>query len=160
VLGTSPRVGANLLLEARVRVVGPLCLRLGGSVFSGSVKQRVDTGTARMTSRYFALASLVAWASTRMEGAVGPVLLLGYDQGSGDFPQTGTGHRATLALGTAVTAAVRLSNRWRLGVGLEGFRAVTGADFFVELDGTRTVVLEPPTWEGTAAVRLEFLPWP
>ena len=34
-IGSSPRIGANLLLEARVRVAGPLCVRLGGEVFSG-----------------------------------------------------------------------------------------------------------------------------
>lgn len=159
-LGTSPRVGSNLLLEARVRVAGPFSLRLGGAVLSGGVSQRAAVGTARMTSRTFMLAPLLVRASSRIEGAVGPSVLFGYDQGSGDLALDGSGHRATLAVGVALAAAVRLSTRWRLSAGLEVFRAVAGADFFVELEGRRSVVLAPPTWEATAAVRLEFLPWP
>jgi hypothetical protein len=158
-LGTSGRVGANLLLEARVRVAGPFCLRLGGALLSASVSQRVDTGTVRVTSRAFTLAPLVVLPSTWVEWALGPVLLLSYDQGSGDLLQDGSGDRATLAVGGAVVAAVHLSAHWRLGLGLEGFYTASGADFFVVLDSKPTVVLAPPSWQGIVALRLEFLAW-
>ena len=159
-LGTAQRLGMNLLLEARMRIAGPFCVRLGGALFSGSASQSVDPGTARVTSRYFTLAPLAAFPSTKGELAVGPSLLFSFDQGSGDLAQAGSGYRATLAIGLALAAAVRLSARWRLGVGLEGYHAAAGADFYVALDGKRTVVLAPPTWEGIGAVRLEFLSWP
>jgi hypothetical protein len=159
-LGTSARASANLFVDARLRVAGPLCVRAGATVLSGSTSEGVNGGSARMTSRTFTLAPLLAWARTRVEWAAGLMVLLGYDQGSGLLAQAGSGGRTTLALGVATAVALSLSPRWRLGVGLEGARSVAGGDFFVQLDGQPTVVLAPPAWEGMAAVRLEFLPWP
>jgi len=159
-LGTSQRTGTNVLFEARVCAVGPLCVRLGGALLSSSVSQGVPSGTARMTSRYFTLAPLAVLAARAVEWAGGLILLVSYDHGNGDLAQTGSGDRATLAVGVATALAVRLSPRWRLGVGLEGFRAALGGDFFVEIDGKRSVVLAPPPWESIAALRLEFLAWP
>jgi len=158
--GTSSRTGANLRLEARVRAVGPICLRLGGGLLTGSDSQSVPSGTARMTSRFFTFAALAALESGHVELAGGPSLLLSYDHGSSDLPQVGSGDRATLALGAAIDFAVRLSPRWRLSAGLEGFRTAASADYFVRINGNQTVVLSPPRWEGVAAVRLEFAPWP
>jgi hypothetical protein len=159
-LATADRAGTNLRLDARVCLAGPVCVRLGGGLFSGSASQSLGAGTARSTSRYFTLAPLAVLTSWRVEWALGPGLLLDYEHGSGDLAQDGSGDRATVALGLTTAVAVRLSARWRLGLDLEGFRAVPGPDFFVELDGKRTVVLAPPRWQGMAALQLEFLPWP
>ena len=160
-MGTSPRTGANLLLEARVRAAGPLCVQLGGGLLSGSDSQNVEAGTVRLTSRYFTAAVVVDLALRRMELAGGPIVLFGFDHGSSsDLDRGGSGYRATLAVGATIAIAVRLSPRWRLGVGLEGFRAAPGADYAVDIGGKRTVVLPPPSWTGIGAMRLEFVAWP
>ena len=160
-IGTSPRIGANLLLEARGRVAGPFCVRLGGAVLSGSDSQKVGAGTARDTSRYFTAAPLAALAVGPLELVGGPALLLAFDHGGSDsLAQGGSGDRAVLAAGAAIGVAARLSPRWRLSLGLEGFRVVLGADYIVDLAGKRTVVLAPSPWEGIASAKLEFVAWP
>jgi hypothetical protein len=160
-IGTSPRLGANLLLEARVRVAGPFCVRLGGGVLTSSASQKVGSGTARVTSRYFTATPLAAFAVGKVELVGGPVVLFAVDQGSSDsLTKGGSGDRVVLAAGAAIGVAARLSLRWRLSLGLEGFRVALGADYFVELAGNRTVVLSPSPWEGIASAKLEFVAWP
>ena len=41
-----------------------------------------------------------------------------------------------------------------------GIRVALGADYVVNIDGKRTVVLSPSPWEGIAAAQLEFVAWP
>jgi len=158
-LGTSPRTGTNLLLEARVRAAGPLCLQLGGGLLSGSESQSVGSGSVRVTSRYFTAALLAVSAFGPVELAGGPSLLFGVDHGTG-IDQVSSGDLATLAVGATVGAALRLSRRWRISAELKGFRAALGADFVVNINGNRTVVLAPTSWTGIAAVSLEFVAWP
>jgi hypothetical protein len=160
-IGSSPRIGANLLFEARVRVAGPLCMRLGGGVLAGSESQNVGSGKASVSSRTFTAAALAGFALGRMELAGGPALLLAFDHASSDsLAQGGSGDREVLAVGAAIGVAARLSPRWRLSLGLEGFRVALAADYVVDLAGTRTVVLAPSPWEGIACAKLEFVPWP
>jgi hypothetical protein len=160
-IGTSPRMGVNLLLEARVRVAGLVCMRLGGGVFAGSESQIVGSGKASVSSRYFTAAPLAALAVGRVELAGGPALLLAFDHGNSDsLAQGGSGDREVLAVGVAMGVAARLSPRWRLSVGLEGFRVALGADYVVDLAGQKTVVLAPSPWEGIASAKLEFVAWP
>jgi hypothetical protein len=162
-IGTSPRLGTNLLLEARVHVAGPVCLRLGGGLLAGSENQDVGSGTARvtLTSRTFTAAPLAAFALGPVELAGGPILLLAVDQGtSSNLATGGSGAREVLAVGAGIGVAARLSARWRLSLGLEGFRVAFGADYFVDIDGKRTVVLPPSPWEGIASAKLEFIAWP
>ena len=159
--GTSSGAAMNLLIEARVRVAGPLCLRLGGELLSDSDSQSVGKGTAHLTSRSFTAAPLAVFAFSPVELAGGPILLLGFDHASSDrLDQGGSGDRQRLALGAAIGFAVRLSPRWRLSAGLEGFHAALGADYVVNIDGKRTVVLSPSPWGGIAAAQLEFVAWP
>jgi hypothetical protein len=159
--GTSPRTGLNLLLEARVRVAGPACLRLGGGLFSGSESQNVGSGKANLTTRYFTAAPLAAFALGTLELAAGPILLLSFDHGSTQgLAQGSSGDREVLAVGLGLSVAVRLSARWRVSLGLEGYRVALGADYFVELNGRRTVVLSPSPWEGIASAKLELVVWP
>jgi hypothetical protein len=160
-IGSSARAGTNLLLEARVRVAGPLCIRLGSGVLSGSDSEKVGSGTVRLTSRYFTAAPLATLVAGRAEFAAGPALLLAFDHGSSaSLAQSGSGDREVLALGAAFGVAARLSPRWRLSLGLEGFRVALGADYVVDLAGKRTVVVAPSPWEGIASAKLEFVAWP
>jgi hypothetical protein len=160
-IGSSARAGTNLLLEARVRVAGPVCIRLGGGVLSGSDSERVGSGTVRLTSRYFTAAPLATLVAGRVEFAAGPALLLAFDHGSSaSLAQSGSGDREVLALGAAIGVATSLTPRWRLSLGLEGFRVALGADYVVDIAGKRTVVLPPSPWEGIASAKLEFVAWP
>jgi hypothetical protein len=160
-IGSSARAGTNLLLEARVRVAGPFYVRLGGGVLSGSDSENVGSGTARLTSRHFTAAPLATLVAGRVEFAAGPALLLAFDHGSSaSLAQGGSGDREVLALGAAIGVAARLSPRWRLSLGLEGFRVALGANYVVDLAGKRTVVLTPTPWEGIASAKLEFVAWP
>jgi hypothetical protein len=160
-IGSSSRMGANLLLEARVRVAGPFCMRLGGGVLAGSESQNVGSGKASVSSRTFTAAALAGFALGRMELAGGPALLLAFDHASSDsLAQGGSGDREVLAVGAAIGVAARLSPRWRLSLGLEGFRVALGANYVVDLAGKKTVVLTPFPWEGIASAKLEFVPWP
>ena len=45
-LANSPRLGVNLLLEARARVAGPLCLRVGATALAGHANESVEPGGA------------------------------------------------------------------------------------------------------------------
>jgi len=160
-IGTSPRTGTNLQFEARVRVTGPLCLRLGGGLFAGSESQNVGSGKASVSSRYFTAAPLAALALDSLELAGGPILLLSFDHGSTvGLTQGSSGDREVLAAGFGIGIAVRLSPRWRISLGLEGLRAALGANYFVDLNGVKTVVLPPSPWEGIASANLEFFAWP
>lgn len=160
-VGASPRTGTNVLVEARVRVAGPLSLRLGGGLLSASESQRAGSGTASLASRHFTAAPLAAFAFSRVELAGGPSLLFGFDNArSTSLAQVGSGNRETLAVGAAMAIAVQLSLRWRLSAGLEAFHAALGGDYVVMVGGNRTVVLAPPAWEGTASAQVEFVAWP
>jgi hypothetical protein len=158
--GISPRTGTNLHLEARVRAAGPLCVRLGGGLLSGSDSQSIGPVTTRVTSRYFTLTPLAVFAIGSVELAGGPGLLFSFDRGRSNLVKGGSGNRVTLAVGAAIDFAIHLSPRWRLSAGFEGFRAALGSNYFVQIEGTRTVVLSPSPWEGIAAAKLEFAPWP
>jgi len=104
---------------------------------------------------------LAGFALGRMELAGGPALLLAFDHASSDsLAQGGSGDREVLAVGAAIGVAARLSPRWRLSLGLEGFRVALGANYVVDLAGKKTVVLTPFPWEGIASAKLEFVPWP
>ena len=161
-IGSSPRTGMNLLLEARLHVLGPVFLRLGGGFFSGSASQNVESsGKANLTTRYFTVAPQAAFAHGALELAAGPGLLLSFDRGnSTGLAQVSRGDREVLAVGLGLGVAVRLSARWRASLGIEGYRVAPGANYFVEIDGVRTVVLSPSPWQGIASVKLEFIAWP
>jgi hypothetical protein len=160
-IGSSARTGTNLLVAARIRAAGTLVLRLAGGVLSSSNSQGVGSGTASETSRFFTLAPLLAFAFNRVELAGGPSLLLDFDSGSyARLAQVGSGYRETLAVGAALAIAWHLSARWRLSATLEGFHATLGGDYVVMVNGIRTVVLSPPTWEGIASAQVEFVAWP
>jgi hypothetical protein len=160
-IGTSPRIGANLLLEARACLVGPLCLRLGGGLLAGSQGQDVGSGTAHLSSRYFTAAPLAAFVLGRVELAGGPLLLLAVDHGNAaSLAEQQSGYRAVLAVGVAIGVALRLSPRWRVSLGLEGLRVALGADYVVMVAAQRAVVLSPSPWEGIASAKLEFVAWP
>jgi hypothetical protein len=161
-IGSSSRAGTNLLLDARLRVVGPIFLRLGGGLFSGSDNQDVNSsGKASLTTRYLTAAPLAVFALGALELAAGPSLLLSFDHGSSAaIAQVGSGDRDVLLAGFGLSAAVRLSARWRVSLGIEGYRVALAADYIVQLGGARTVVLSPSPWQGIASAKLEFVAWP
>lgn len=163
---TSSRLGMNLLLEARVRVVGPLCLRLGGEVLAGSASESLPSaGTARVTlsSRAFTVAPWLAFTLGAAELGGGAVLLIAVDQGtSSNLSPRGSGARAVVAVGAGVGVAVRLASRWRVGLGLDLVRVAFAPDYYVELNGQKTPVpvLAPSPWQGVASAKVEFVAWP
>jgi hypothetical protein len=163
VYATSSRLGTNLLLQARVRVAGPFCLRLGAAVFAGSASESLSSAaTARVTlsSRSFTLSPLAAWVVGPVELAGGPVVLFATDHASSELPRAGSGTRMVMAVGAGVGVAVPLSKRWRIGLDLEGFRVAFAPDAYVDWNGTRTTVLAPSPWQAMASAKLEFVPWP
>jgi hypothetical protein len=149
--------GANLLLQVRARVWGPLCLRLGTGILSGSDRQTVGSVGARVTGRFVTAAPLTVFTLGRFETAAGPTLRLGFDRGTSDLG--GSGKRQTMAVGATVDIALHLSSRWRLGLGIEGLRSTLAGDYVVEVGGKKTLVLSPPGWRGIASVQLEFVAW-
>jgi hypothetical protein len=160
-VGSSSQFGGNLLVEARVRVAGPLSLCLGGSVLAGQENQTVGSGKAQVNSRHLTAAALSTFARDRVHLDTGLLLLVSIDQGkTQDLLEVANGTRESLAAGLLLGMGVRLSSRWRIALDVAGLRQVAGADFVVNLDGTRTVVLPPPTWQGVACAKLEFVMWP
>ena len=160
-LPQSPAPAARKPLPRLVLVAGPFCMRLGGGGLAGSESQNVGSGKASVSSRTFTAAALAGFALGRMELAGGPALLLAFDHASSDsLAQGGSGDREVLAVGAAIGVAARLSPRWRLSLGLEGFRVALGANYVVDLAGKKTVVLTPSPWEGIASAKLEFVAWP
>jgi hypothetical protein len=158
---TSSRLGTNLLIEARVRVFGPLCLRLGAAALSGSASESLGAGRVSLSSRTFSLAALGAFMLGPVEISGGPLVLLGADQASSsELQRIGSGTRAVLAVGGGIGVAVPLGKRWRVALELAGARTVFAPETYVNLNGTRTTVLTPPSWQGMAVAKLEFVPWP
>jgi hypothetical protein len=158
---TSPRLGINLLLDARLRVAGPLCVRLGAAAFAGETSESQGTGRVALSSRTFSLAVLAAFILGPVELAGGPVMLLAADQASSkDLPKVGSGTRAVLAVGVGVGADLPLSKRWRIGLELDGARVAFAPEAYLDLNGTKTTVLAPAPWQVIAAAKLEFVPWP
>lgn len=165
---TTSRLGINLLLEARIRVAGPVCLRLGAAALSGSDSESLERGSeslergeVSLKSRTFSLAALAAFFVGRVELSGGPVVLLAADQASSTaLPKPGSGTRAVVAVGAGIGAALPLGKRWRIGVALDGARVAFAPETYVDFDGTRTTVLTPSPWQGIAAAKLEFVPWP
>lgn len=161
VFATTSRVGINLLLEARVRVLGPLCLRLGAAALSGSTSESLGVGSVSASSRTFNLAALLAMVVGPAELSGGPVVWLAADQASSsNLPKAGRGTRAVVAVGVGIGVAVPLGRRWRVGVGLDGARVAFAPETYVDWNGTRTTVLAPSPWQGMAMAKLEFVPWP
>ena len=159
--GTSALVGLNLLLEARLQVSGPLSLRLGGAVLAGHDSQAVGTGKASVTSRQVSATVLSTLSRSRAHLDAGLVFLVSIDRGKTEvLPDSADGRREALATGLLLGAGVRLSTHWRLAVDIEALRTVAGADFVVELAGSRRVVLPPPLWQGIVCGKLEFVAWP
>jgi hypothetical protein len=159
--GTSARAGFNLLLEARLRVVGPLSVRLGGGLLAGHDSQSVGTGKASVTSRQVSATVLSTLPWGRLHLDAGLVFQVSIDRGkTEDLPDSAEGRREALATGLLLGAGVRLSTRWRLAVDIEALRTVAGADFVVNLEGSRGVVLPPPVWQGMVCGKLEFVAWP
>jgi hypothetical protein len=162
-LGTPPQAGTNLLLEARVRVAGPVFLQLNGGIFAGSDSQTVGAGVgkASVSSRSFTAAPLLALARGPVELAGGPALMLSFDHASSQgISVTGSGNRRLVAVGVGITAAMRLSARWRVSLGLEGFRVAAGGHYIVAIDGKKVEVLAPSPWQGFACLKMEFVAWP
>lgn len=151
----------NLLLALRARLLGPLALDAGGALLSGTRSESVGNGTARLTTRPFSAALLLAWPVAHFTLAAGPSLLVRFEQAhSQNLDQVGDGGRATLALGGTLAPSWTLSPRWRLGLRVAGYRASAGSNYVVTVGGARRVVLAPPSWEAQAAAYLEFAPWP
>ena len=96
-----------------------------------------------------------------MELAAGPIAMLTVDHARANgLVVDGSGDRQVLALGVGIDLAARLSPHWRLSLGVEGFRAALGPDYFVEIEGAKMVVLHPYTWEAITSTKVEFVVWP
>lgn len=159
--GTSAAGGINVLLEARLHLAGPLSFRLGGSLLAHEDSQAVGNGRARMSSRHASATVLSTLRRGKLHLDAGAVLLAAIDQGrTENLPEMSEGRRATLAVGLLLGAGARLSPRWRLALDVQGLRTVSGADFVVEIEGSRRAVLAPPAWQGIVCAKLEFVAWP
>lgn len=163
-VGTSSRLGANLLVDVRARVVGPFCLRVGAATLAGSASESVPSGgegRASLSSRTFMLSPLAALMVAPVELAAGPVVWLAADQASSsNLPRVASGRRLVMVVGAGVGLALPVSKRWRIGLALEGGRVAFAPDTYLESSGTKRTVLAPPPWQGMAAAKLEFVPWP
>lgn len=163
-VGTSSRLGTNLLLDARVRALGPFCLRLGVAAAAGRVSESflpAGNGRVALSSRTFMLSPVAAFALGPVELAGGPVVWLAADQASSsELPKLGSGSRMVMSVGAGIGAVLPLGRRWRLGLDLEGTRVAFAPDTYVDWDGDRITVLAPTPWQGMAAAKLEFVPWP
>jgi hypothetical protein len=158
---TTSRLGINLLLDARLRVAGPLCLRLGAAALSGDTSETVGTGKVSLSSRTFSLGALVAAMLGPLEVSGGPVAWVSLDQASSsDLPKPGSGTRAVVAVGVDLDAAWPLGKRWRVGIELAAARVAFAPAMYVDWRGLQTTVLTPSPWQGMAAAKLEFVPWP
>jgi len=159
--GTSATVGLNLLLEARLSIAGPISFRLGGGLLAHEDSQAVGNGRARMSSRHVSAAVLSTLPVGKLHLDAGAVLLATLDQGrTENLPEMAEGRRAALAAGLVLGAGVTLSPRWRLALDVQGLRTVAGADFVVDIEGSRRAVLAPPAWQGIVCAKLEFVAWP
>jgi hypothetical protein len=163
-LGSSSRLGTNLLLDARVRALGPFCLRLGVAVVAGGDSESfpsAGTGRVALSSRTFILSPVGTFLLGPVELAGGPVVWLASDRASSsELPKLGSGSRMVMSVGVGIGAMLPLSRRWRLGLELEGVRVAFAPDTYVDWNGARTTVLAPSPWQGMAAAKLEFVPWP
>jgi hypothetical protein len=162
--GTSSRLGTNLLLDARLGLLGPLCLRLGALAFAGSASTSLPStsnGRASLSSRTFTISPQAAFLLGPLELAGGPVVWLAADQASSsNLPRVGRGSRLVMAVGAGIGVVLPLSRRWRVGLDLAAVRVVFAPDITVDWNGTRSKVLAPAPWQGLAAAKLEFVPWP
>ncbi|HEX7598787.1 MAG TPA: hypothetical protein VF518_11275 [Polyangia bacterium] len=166
-LGTSSRIGLNLAIEAQLRVVGSVSLRLGGGLLAKEDRQALEEavrdGQARSSSRPLS-ATILTTLLTPKETVnldVGAVFQASIDEGrSQNLSAPAEGHRAVLAAGLLLGGNIRLSPRWRFALDIQGLRTVAGVNFVVALDNTRRVVLPPPTWQGIVCAKLEFVVWP
>jgi hypothetical protein len=159
--GTSSRLGTNLLVDARLRVLGPFYVSLGAAVFAGSASESLAGGRVSLSSRTFTLSPLAAVVVGPVELAGGPVAWFAVDQASSsDLQNVDKGTRLVMAVGAGIGVALPLSRRWRVGLDLQGVRVAFAPDTYLNLNGTKTKVLAPPSWQGLAAAKLEFVPWP
>ncbi len=161
IAGTSAQMGVNLVLEARLRVAGPLSFRLGGGLLAKDDDQAVGNGRAQVSSRHLAMAILSTFGTGRARLDAGAVLVGSLDRGTTEgLAENRSGYRAALAAGPVLGIGTALSPRWRLAFELQGLRALASGDFVVTLDDGGRTVLPPPTWQGIACAKLEFAPWP
>lgn len=161
--GTSSRLGLNLLVDARVRVEGPFCVRMGTAVLAGKSRESVPSSGNRhvsLSSRTFMVSPLAAFLAGPVELEGGPMLWLAADQASSDLPRADSGTRLVMAVGAGIGAALPLGRRWRVGLDLQGVRVAFAPDTYVDWNGSKTKVLAPSPWQGLAAAKLEFVPWP
>lgn len=160
--GSSSHLGTNLLVDARLRVLGPFYVRVGAAALAGSASKSWDDGSrVSLSSRTFILSPLAARVVGPVELAGGPVMWLAADQArSSGLQQVHEGTRLMMAVGVGIGVALPLSQRWRVGLDLQGVRTVFAPDIYVDLNRIRTTVLAPPSWQALAAAKLEFVPWP
>lgn len=159
--GSSSRLGMNLLVDARLRVLGPFYMRVGAAVLAGSASESLAGGRVSLSSRTFTLSPLAATVVGPVELAGGPVVWLAADRASSSgLQQVHEGTRLMMAVGVGIGVAVPLSQRWRVGLDLQGVRTAFAPDTYVDLNKIQTTVLAPPSWQALAAAKLEFVPWP
>src|SRR5512140_3073748 len=102
----SDQVGGNLMLQARARTWGPVCVRVGAGFFSTSDDRKLGNVASHLTTRFASVAALAAFVRGRTELAAGPGARLGFDSATSSLG--GSGDRFTAALGLATAIAVRL----------------------------------------------------
>jgi hypothetical protein len=144
-----------------LRVVHSLAIRLGGALLTGDSSQPAGSGRAYLESRPLFAAVLARLHRGRLHLDAGLVALVSIDRGrTQTLPEIADGRRAALAAGLLLGGGLALAPRWRIGLGVEGFRAMAGADFHVDLGNGRQAILAPPIWQAVFCARLEFVAWP
>ena len=151
---------AAVLLDARVRLAGPVCVGAGVLLpsFGADEQLSLGGGSVRVSGVPIVAHLAVAGLRGRWGGSLGLESLLTLEQGqSQGIASSTTVSRSVLGVGLGVGGSVALGSGIRIAADLAGYRSVLGRSFVV--DGIADPVLEPPVWQAIIGARLEWTPW-
>jgi hypothetical protein len=155
--------GANVLIDAGVRLGGAFRLRAGGLVLPTHREESAGRmGLARLTR--VVLMTGVSWsgrAGSRLQFELGPLLGLSLDSAQTEkVTAPKAGQRAILAAGAIAGVMLPLSDRWRVGLVGVLLAKVLASEFAVTTDNRETSTLRPPAISGLVALRVEGVLFP
>jgi hypothetical protein len=152
-------LGPRAALELRARIVG--AFELGAGVGLPATRTEAitgGTGSARLISWPLRLTAGAVFAigTGRALGVAADALFSVESARTEGIPHVADNSRTTLGLGASLTAMQRLSRRFRVGIELAAHRDAGPAFMLDGQNGTRREVLEVPSWDLLASVRVGF----